>query len=284
MSASEWRPLRRIDFARLGEARAHAHQAAQWLARAAYAYLPNQPDHSHSSVAWDDTLDGFCARPLKEELRVALRVSDLTISLLEGDGGKHSKALVLNGRRDIDVGAWLAEQLSAKGFDARALDEVKLPYAIALHPLASGATYDATGLADALEDLAAWFANANGSLDRIRERVGRKYPASEVRCWPHHFDIATLIVVAGGAESGRSIGVGLSPGDTSYAEPYFYVTPWPYPSASQLGFLPALGHWHTEGYTAAVATAESILNAKNPQAATEAFLEAAIQVSIKALS
>lgn len=48
----------------------------------------------------------------------------------------------------------------------------------------------------------------------------------------------------------RSVGVGLSPGDSGYPEPYVYVTPWPYPT----GELPALpwGHWHTEGWTGAV--------------------------------
>ena len=39
--------------------------------------------------------------------------------------------------------------------------------------------------------------------------------ASEVRCWPHHFDIATLIEVVGatGAEPAHTIGAGMGPGD-----------------------------------------------------------------------
>jgi hypothetical protein len=52
--------------------------------------------------------------------------------------------------------------------------------------------------------------------------------ASEVRCWPHHFDLGSLIVVETSAdgELTKSIGIGLSPGDEAHAEPYFYVSPF----------------------------------------------------------
>jgi hypothetical protein len=81
-----------------------------------------------------------------------------------------------------------------------------------------------------------------------------------VRCWPHHFDIATLIQIDPPhlGEGARSIGVGMSPGDASYAEPYWYVTPWPYPSQDQLGCLPA-GAWNRRGWTGAVLTATEIV-------------------------
>ena len=44
--------------------------------------------------------------------------------------------------------------------------------------------------------------------------------------------------------------MGLSPGDGTFAEPYFYILPWPQPTRE----LPELdgGHWHTEGWTGAV--------------------------------
>ena len=52
-----------------------------------------------------------------------------------------------------------------------------------------------------------------------------------MRTWPHHYDSATLILLdpAETGEDARSINVGMSPGDGSYAEPYWYVTPWPPP-------------------------------------------------------
>ena len=48
MHGSDWVPLRGIDQRRLSEARLQAHYAVQWLARAARAYVPPQPDDEHT--------------------------------------------------------------------------------------------------------------------------------------------------------------------------------------------------------------------------------------------
>ena len=48
----------------------------------------------------------------------------------------------------------------------------------------------------------------------------------------------------GTVESARTIGVGLSPGDENISEPYFYVTPWPYPPPAKLPKLPEIGAWY----------------------------------------
>ena len=58
-------------------------------------------------------------------------------------------------------------------------------------------------------------------------------------CWPHHFDIATLVKLEDGQPANaRSIGVGVSPGDEYYAQPYVYVSPWPRFDAGKLPDLP----------------------------------------------
>ena len=51
----------------------------------------------------------------------------------------------------------------------------------------------------------------------------------------------------------------MSPGDTSYDEPYFYINPWPFPEKRD-GHpdLEGGGHWHTEGWFGAVLPASSI--------------------------
>ena len=50
MGRSDWRPLRGIGQRRLSMARLQAHHAAQWLARAARAYVPSQPDDGHTNT------------------------------------------------------------------------------------------------------------------------------------------------------------------------------------------------------------------------------------------
>ena len=58
----------------------------------------------------------------------------------------------------------------------------------------------------------------------------------------------------------KTVGLGLSPGDDAYAEPYWYVAPWPHPDASrELPPLASGGHWHREGFTAAILTGSDFL-------------------------
>jgi hypothetical protein len=73
---------------------------------------------------------------------------------------------------------------------------------------------------------------------------------------------STLGVLAGRHVGRASLRAALvfSPGDGSYDQPYFYVTPWPYPSTDALPLLPAGVHWHTEGWTGAVLTAEQVIS------------------------
>jgi hypothetical protein len=280
MTRSQWRPVDGVNLKTLSQARAPAHYAAQWLARAGYAYVPPKPDSSHTNVGWDDALDGFTTHPLKGDLRLGLKIPQLSLVLIEG---KAMTSFPLDGRADVDARAWLGKEMSARGLDAKALDQ-PFPYELPAHPIAKGGAYRTAENAKGLITLAAWFGNANAALGRIREAHNKgKQQASPVRCWPHHFDLATLILLDGDPEKGRSVNVGLSPGDGSYDEPYFYITPWPYPERAKLPALPPIGHWHTVGFTAAVALASSILESADPQKESEAFLDAAVEGAIKAL-
>jgi hypothetical protein len=115
--------------------------------------------------------------------------------------------------------------------------------------------------------------------------IGRKFAASPVRCWPHHFDLATLTTLpARNADATGYVGAGLSPGDEYYDEPYFYVSVYPEPDPATLPKLPMLGHWHLRDFMAAVAPAHKIVAAKNQQAETDDFLRAAVDGAIKVFS
>ena len=285
MTALDWAPISGADFARLRDARVQAHYAVQWLARAARAYVPAKPDDGHTNLGWDDVLGGLETHKL-QGARVALKFAPLSLVILEGKDSAPSRIFPLDGRKEADARAWLGEELGHLGLDARLLD-TEPPYKIPVHKLSAGAPYNATPIADALRDLAAWFSNANRSLGRIREAMEtRKLDASPVRCWPHHFDLATLISrdkTPGTVESARTVGVGLSPGDEHFGEPYFYVTPWPYPPPEKLLPLPKIGGWYAKKFTAAVVPAHRILAAQGRQSETEQFLEAAVEASLKAL-
>ena len=225
MASSDWRPIGKHDPAMLGKARLHAHYAVQWLARAARAYVPTKADDSHTNLGWDDALDGFTTHALKDGARLGLRISDLTLVLLDARTSRFPA------QRPHRCGcprvAWRANKCARHG--CRCTRCAAPPYAIDPDPIAGGAAYDVSGEQDALRELAAWFGNADRSLGLIRSQmIGRKHAASPVRCWPHHFDLATLISLdEAGGENARSVNAGFSPGDEHYQEPYFYVSPYP---------------------------------------------------------
>jgi Family of unknown function (DUF5996) len=284
MGESDWRPLRGIDQRRLRVARLQAHHAVQWLARAARAYVRPQPDDSHTNLGWDDTIDGFTTHRLRNGMHLSLKIADLALELGGDESAARIQSFSLNGRTDAQARQWLGEQLGARGLDEHALDAPS-PYEMPANAVPRGAAYDVADVADSLLGLSAWFANAEFLLAGVqRQMIGRKLAASDVRCWPHHFDLATLISFpARDAGVTGYVGAGLSPGDAYYDEPYFYVSVYPQPDRAELPRLPKLGHWHTHEFTAAVVPAHQIVAANNQKAAVDEFLKAAIDVAIKIL-
>jgi hypothetical protein len=191
--------------------------------------------------------------------RAALRLADLTALVLDEQDGV-AEECALDGETVQGALHWFAAALARVGEPtAQALS---LPaYEMPPHPAGSGASFRASPAA--LGDLAHWFGNAASFLQAVqRQRTG----ASPLRCWPHHFDMATLIALDTDAQKGRSIGVGFSPGDGSYEEPYFYVNPWPAPNPDDLPRLDGPGKWHTENWVGAVLRARDIVSAGHQQA------------------
>ena len=104
-----------------------------------------------------------------------------------------------------------------------------------------------------------------GDAAAILERLRAKHPtASPVRCWPHHFDIATLITLP----ENRSLGIGFLGGDANIPQPYWYVYAVPTPENT----LPPLstGRWYAEKWVGAV------LEGRNDVATAERFLDEVI--------
>jgi hypothetical protein len=279
MGGIEWRALRRVDQDRFGEARIQAHFAAQWLARVARAYIPARAGDAHTNLRWDDAFGGLTAHALPDGRRLGLRIADLTLLLPHAASGGVSSAFPLDGRSDADARAWLGEKMSAIGLESSALDEPP-PYEMPVHAIARGAVYAASKLNEFLGELSTWYSNANAVLGTIRQQIAtQNLNAPPVRCWPHHFDLDTLVTI----EPGHTMGIGFSPGDVYYEEPYFYVSMYPHPDFMTLPSLPSIGHWHSKDFSAAIAPAHRIIEAKEQENDIRAFLCAATKAAIKAL-
>jgi hypothetical protein len=273
---TEWRNVGRVNYLYLHAARLQAHYAVQWLARPARAYLPPQADDRHTSLRWDEDFGGFTTHALPGGARLGLRLADLTLAML---GGGEPQELALDGRADADVRAWLGTRLASARLDAGKLDAPP-PYTIPEHALAFGARYSLEELGDSFRTLSDWSANAHAALGSVQQRLAAKrLKAPPVRCWPHRFDMDCAVALGGG----RTMGVGFCPGDEFCDEPYFYTSMWPEPSIPGLPLLPAMAHWHTYKFLAAMAPAHKILAAHDQGSYVRTFLDVAVAAALDAL-
>jgi hypothetical protein len=278
----DWRPLKGVDLRLLVAARLQAHYAVQWLARIARAYIAPQPDDEHTNLLWEQARDAFVTQPLKTHITFGIGFPDLRLTLHEI--AQPSEMICLAGRSDAEVRQWLGKNLTVRGFDARLLDSPS-PYQLPAHAIANGAKYDAgRSQAHARVELAAWFSNADLLLSGLQRQMReRGLAASSVRCWPHHFDIATSIKLPTHDADTGYLGIGLSPGDQYYEGPYFYISVHPEPDPALLPKLPSGGHWHTHEFTAAVLTWDKVAFVEEQKAASVDFLQSAVAAALKLL-
>jgi len=236
----------------LTETRLQLHWAVQLVAAAPLAFRETGPDSGHANLGWIATASTFVSRGVgvASPVHFGLDTRDFSLTVLAADLGTLDR-LALEGKTLEQAYAWIAEALDRHGVGKVDPTALRRPGSdFPEHALRSGAQFTG-GDERSRAELARWYDNA---LLVLSEAASVEPGASEVRTWPHHFDMATLITIeeANGPQEVRSIGVGLSPGDSDYDEPYFYATPWPYPEHVTLSPLAGRGLWHMTGWTGAV--------------------------------
>jgi hypothetical protein len=279
-SRQHWRRVGAVGPRALVEPRLLLHHAAQLVAAPGRSLLPPLPDDAQTAFTWiggEDVLAGEWIETPKGRTRVALEPATAGLLLL----GRTADVVVrwdLAGRTLDAAFDWLRDALAARGIDASRLSRT-VPYDLPRHAVAEGAPFPSTPL-PGLPELTRYFADAHRLLGPI---VAGRDGASPLRCWPHHLDLATLVTVGKG-DSSSSIGVGLSPGDETYPEPYFYVTVSPAPAGSDpLPTLPSGGHWRRGEWFGAALTGTRLaeaLDAEEQEARARDFLDAAFRTGL----
>jgi hypothetical protein len=270
-------PLGGVAPSTLIDARLQLHWAAQLAAAPGTSLSEPQHDFGHLSLAWDPELAALVGERTNTSpsLRAALDLSALQVLVLDATG-IGVDALDLNGRTLDEGFDWLAHRIGL-AVDTDMPTLARPDHELPEHGVSSGERF-ALAPPAAFEELGRWYGSAHAALCLLRGEVARPTP---LRCWSHHFDMAFLVPLDEDAnlETARSIGLGFSPGDGSYAEPYFYVTPWPYPAADGLPPLAGGGRWHTAGWVGAVLTGSriaSISSAEEQSETIESFLRSGL--------
>jgi len=255
----------------LTDARLQLHHAAQIAVSAAISYLPARSDDSHTALTWVASIGTLVTEQITaaDPFRIGVRVEDLTLRAADSEL-RSTNTFALAGRTVEEANDWLGNVTAEAGLDRARLTSAK-HYTIPAHPVASGAPFSAA-IGNGLAELSKYWSNAGVVLDDL---VRATEGASAVRTWPHHFDMASLIALPGPGPR-RTIGVGQSPGDESYSEPYWYVGPYPYPSTTNLPPLAGAGHWHTNGWVGAVLPASAYVAAADQRGQVAAFIASAV--------
>lgn len=255
----------------LESARLLLHHAVQIPAIMARSFLGDHPEDFHANLGWDPKHKALLSHkiPWKQgHLQVGIVLKELKLLVLAGE---QSDSLELSGQSWESAIAWLTELLKGKGLDTNKII-FEQPYEKDLPEFSTknGSLFTIVH-PEAFLAFSHFYANTDLILKEILHEVEGEF---DIRCWPHHFDIASLIQV----DKERSIGVGLSPGDGAYAEPYYYINLWPYPDPKKTN-LPALtsgGNWHTQGWVGAVLKASDFVSDKNQQDKVSSFIREAI--------
>lgn len=274
---SKWQKLTNFNIEELAETRKQIHQAVQLAALTGRAFLPKIDDDHFASLLWLEDKNLLAGQSWgKDKIKTAINFENFTLCFLNTDNNIVG-SFTLDGKTFSEAFDWLKEQVNLLGEDAEKLS-LELPYEIPVYPTAGGSPFQFTN-EKLFNELGKYFASANLVLEYV---VKNNKEVSPIACWPHHFDIATLIVLDNSNNNYKSIGVGLSPGDDNYNEPYFYITPWPYPKTYEvtLPVLPSGGFWHTKGWVGAILTASDILkydSSEDQHSAVQKFINKGIK-------
>src|SRR6185503_360384 len=264
-----WRPLDLPVAPQLTDARLQLHHAAQLVAGFGASYVAPRADDGHTNMEWLGLSNALASNPADDaSLRLAIRPRNLTVLALSGDD--ELACFTLETRTVDEAIGWVRRTVAQHGLNG---DAFALPahYTIPAHSVGEGRPFDGSRRVE-FEQLDHWFTNAALVLGHVAATTPN---ASPVRCWPHHFDIATLIAV----DATRTIGVGLEPGDQYYNEPYWYVNMHPAPDLDvERPSLDGAGRWHTREWIGAVLPASNI-DPASAEAQSERFVASAMQAA-----
>lgn len=282
MADDRWEMISEVRPENLVDGSLEMHWAAQYVAAMGQTFVEERSDDSHRAMTWDSTGRMFVGEPFAGAypFRVALRPEDLTLLLIDRTD-EALGSLPLAGKTRDEGFEWLSIGMAT--YLGGSPPRIGRPdWTMPDHAVRSGEPFSTSNDADR-RTLAALYGTA---ADLIGEIVSDRDDASTIRCWPHHFDIATLITLETdeSGDAAKTIGIGMAPMGGGYDNWYWYVSPWPYPDESALPDL-ARGEWQTIGWTGAVLMGEVIaaLPAEDRESAVRSFLAEAVDASIRAL-
>ncbi len=235
---------------------------AQFIAMAGRHLIKQRDDDSNTSMVYNSRRQSIIGEALPENIRIALNLSDLSMTLLKEDS-LIKPAISLPGLDINSAFPSLLQTLNNAGVNVSNLKN-ELHYSFPDHKMMHGAVFTYNH-PDLIQENIAYRHNAENILNEV---VSDFEDSEAVRIWPHHFDTGTLIPLAYNSEGEliQSAGLGWAIPDGMIDEPYYYLSIW---SKDPIKFptkMPSLknGRWMMPGWNGAVLRLSEILNYHSP--------------------
>ncbi|MDN5216572.1 DUF5996 family protein [Fulvivirgaceae bacterium BMA12] len=249
-------------------ARIELHRAVQLVGAVGRSYSPPSGEDEYGSLEWNNVSKLLVSVPVGQEEKIyaGLSLAKFNLGLYSQNGrlieGMDLKKCTLSGAVN-----WLKVSLGKAGLQGEKLT-MELPYEI---PEYAGDTEKKFKYKpkNTFKEFSNLYENAALILSHYRENNDH---ASEIKCWPHHFDIAMQLIFEGegNPDEKKYVGLGFSPGDENYKRPYYYINLWPAPDIP-LSDLPSIqgGKWNIEGWFGATLDIKNFKKINDAQAQME---------------
>lgn len=258
MDTFDWRPLQKIDTEKLRATREVLHPAIQNVAAVGRKFLPHSKQDEHATLSWVPGLSRLAGQWVKGDISFRSSISLEAFRIFLVDEKVNTLAsFELEGQTHRKVMIWLEEQIGKLGLKAADLT-MNLPYELPDYPTLSGAAFHLAH-PEAAEELSKFYHNAYISLKEIKQQFDTQ---EVIHTWPHHFDQALQVIIkdSGDPETNTRLLFGMSPGDSRFENPYFYVSSWPFTETSICKKLSNNAIWVSDDWTGAVLLSRHIYN------------------------
>ncbi|MBD3636495.1 MAG: hypothetical protein HUJ25_04065 [Crocinitomicaceae bacterium] len=189
------------------------HIAAQYLSAFANNYLPGKDDDSHTNLSWNPITAQLTTRETEDGVYMCLDYN--TFSLFWRKKNRLISKLDLHGSKHKDVMRWfkiitLDNNLPELKYEFK----YELPY----EPITDEFRFELISQEDLNKNI-----NILNSAQQVFEQfLTENNLSSEIRVWPHHFDMGIYTKVSGDLH----LGIGLAIPDDMVDGFYYYVFGW----------------------------------------------------------
>lgn len=225
------------------------HIAVQYLAAAGISFVEKKPDDSHTNLGWSPDSSFLYTRNLNDAgLRLRLNYPAFALEWSNG------LSLPLNGINHAKVVEWISNNARSLGVSKKY--RYRFHYETGYGPINDDFIHQQPDESELhrISDLLSTAQLSIGNALRLHNLQ------SEIRIWPHHFDLGAYARV----NEQLGIGIGLAIPDSMINNFYYYVSGWRGDEGLQTDKLETLSHgeWRSGSWNGATLEAMEVNESK----------------------